>query len=207
MSFEVVSLRQLLDNYETREIITQLNDFASINDDVESFLKKKAIQFEKVGLSRTTLVYTSIKGDLKLAGYFAISSKPLTISKKNWNKLSNGVRRKLLPMGYRTEQDNYEVSSILLGQLGVNFKYKSSHIITGNELLALSYEEIKKAWMASGGTMLYLEAKNIPYLREFYTSNGFSQLLLKESDEDKVPSIPYVSVNHLHLYVKKLTDI
>jgi len=63
VSFEVVSLRQLLDNYETREIITQLNDFASINDDVESFLKKKAIQFEKVGLSRTTLVYTSIKGD------------------------------------------------------------------------------------------------------------------------------------------------
>lgn len=207
MSFEVIALDRLLANYDEENIKSQLEVFTSINDDVESFLKNKAIQFERVGLSRTTLVYASIKGDLKLAGYFAISTKPLTISKKNWNRLSKSVQRKLLPMGYKTEQDNYEVSSILLGQLGVNFTYREFHIITGDELLALAYKEITRAWKTIGGTMLYLEAKNDSHLRDFYTRNGFSQLLLKESIEAKKPSVPYVSVNNLHLYVKKLTDI
>lgn len=112
-----------------------------------------------------------------------------------------------MPIGYKTAQDSYEVSSILLGQLGKNFLYKDQNVITGEELLGLAYEEIKHAWKAIVGTMLYLEAKNEPHLRDFYTANGFSQLLLKKSDIDKQPTIPYVSVNGLHLYIKKLSDI
>lgn len=112
-----------------------------------------------------------------------------------------------MPIGYKTAQDSYEVSSILLGQLGKNFLYKDQNVITGEELLGLAYEEIKHAWKAIVGTMLYLEAKNEPHLRDFYTANGFSQLLLKKSDIHKQPTIPYVSVNGLHLYIKKLSDI
>lgn len=61
--------------------------------------------------------------------------------------------------------------------------------------------------LGSGWTILYLEAKNEPHLRDFYVANGFSQLLMKKQDGDKKPTIPYVSPNKLHLYVKKLSDI
>lgn len=207
MAFDVVSLGKLLDAYPQDKIREQLSSFTSINDDVQHFIRDTAIQFQKIGLSRTTLVYTTIKGEMVLAGYFSISSKPLTISKKNWSHLSKSVQRKLMPIGYHTAQNNYEVSSILLGQIGKNFEYVDQHVITGEQLLALAYKEIKRAWEVVGGTMLYLEAKNEPHLRDFYVTNGFSQLLMKKQEDDKKPTIPYVSPNKLHLYVKKLSDI
>lgn len=208
MALHVVALKDLLDNYSEESIQRRLEEFnCPLNEDVEFFLLKKAISFEKVGMARTTLVYASLKGELALAGYFSISNKPMNIGKKNWGKISNSVKKKLIPMGYRSEQENYVVPGILLGQFAKNSRYKDNNLIQGKELLSIAYKTIKKVWELSGGSMLYLEAENEQHLRDFYTYNGFSQLIVRKKEADSKPTIPYVTANGLHLYIKKLTDL
>lgn len=207
MAYEVVALSTLLTKYDSQNIRKVFDSFESPDKDIEIFLKEKAISFEKVGISRSTLIFSDYKGQLVLVGFFSISSKPLSIGKKNWKKLSNTVKRKLAPMGYKSEIENYIISSILLGQISKNFKYKSLNLISGSDLLSLAYENIKKVWEYSGGNVLYLEALNEPHIREFYINNGFSQILVKNGENTKNHTIPYETVNGYHLYIKKLSDI
>ncbi|MCH4169589.1 MAG: hypothetical protein LKF36_00065 [Lactobacillus sp.] len=208
MAIDIVPLSALLDKYPKEKVVEAFSSFSSVNSDVEYFLRDRCIQFESVGLSRTSLVYATYQGAPILVGYFAISSKPLTIKKKNWNRLSNSVKHKLMPIGYRTEMDNYAVSSILLGQLGLNFQYRDKKLITGSELLSLAYSEIKRANEVVGGLVVYVEVDNEPHLRDFYIQNGFSQLLLKKPEDSKTSKTqPYLTSNGQHLYTKKIKDL
>lgn len=216
MAFDVVPLGALLKRYREEEIRKSFSSFTSVNKDVERFLHETCMQFERVGLSRTTLVYSSYQGEPVLVGYFAIALKPLSISKKNWARMSNGLHRKLMPIGYKDEMDRYTVSSILLGQLGLNFRYRNTgagkRIITGSQLLGLAYQEIIRAEEILGGVVVYVEVDNELKLREFYTRNGFAQVLLSDPAnpiEGKAikRTTPYETVNHQQLYVKKISDI
>lgn len=208
MTVDLVPLNGVLEKYPEEQVHESLSSFTSINKDVEFFLHERCIEFEKVSLSRTTLAFSSYKGESVLAGYFSISSKPLTISKKNWHRLSKSVQHKLMPMGYKTEQENYAVSSILLGQLGMNFQYHDIRLITGSQLLSLAYKTIKAANEVIGGLVLYVEADNEPHLREFYTSNGFSQIVVKcPDDSGDGRTHPYLTANNQHLYTKKISDL
>ncbi|WP_179394998.1 GNAT family acetyltransferase [Lacticaseibacillus absianus] len=208
MAVDLVPLNAILQKYPEEQVRESLSSFVSVNEDVQCFLRDRCIQFEKVASARTTLIFSSYQGKRVLVGYFAISSKPLTISKKNWKGLSTNVRRKLMPLGYRTEQENYAVSSILLGQLGLNFQFHGAHLLSGAELLAAAYEAIKAANEVIGGLILYVEVDNEPHLRDFYTRNGFSQLIVKTSSETGDGQMrPYLTVNQQHLYIKKIRDI
>lgn len=208
MSIDLVSLNGILKKYSEEQVRQSLSSFTSINEDVQYFLRDRCIQFERVALARTTLVFMPYRGQSVLVGYYSISSKPLTISKKNWHCLSKNVQHKLMPMGYRTERESYAVSSILLGQLGLNFQFRQQHLLSGSELLGLAYESIKAANEVLGGLVLYVEVDNEPHLRQFYTQNGFSQILEKTSDSSKDGKThPYETVNGQHLYTKKISDI
>lgn len=208
MAVDLVSLSDVLNEYTEEQVRDSLSSFTSPNKDVEYFLHDRCIQFEKVSVSRTTLVFTSFRGETVLAGYYAISSKPLTINRKNWHNLSKSMQRRLMPMGYKTEQDNYAVSSILLGQLGLNFQYRKYGILSGSELLASAYESIKAANAIIGGLVLYVEVDNEPHLRQFYTDNGFSQLITKSATETgDNKTVPYLTTNNQHLFIKKISDI
>lgn len=60
---------------------------------MEYFLHSKAIQFEKMAISTTYLIFSELEDDIILAGYFSIANKPLTMSKRIFNKLSNSQRK------------------------------------------------------------------------------------------------------------------
>lgn len=79
----------------------------------KTFLLKKSIQFEKMDLSRTYLVFSSYKGITVFVGYYSITNKPLIISKKNFSKFSNSLKKQLLGIGHKTERENYEIKSNL----------------------------------------------------------------------------------------------
>lgn len=198
MKYEIISLGDVLSNYSNEEIIKVFDTFESKNKDVEHFLKCKAIEFEKVGMSRTTLVFS----DNKLMGYFSISTKPLVVNKKNWSRLSNSVKRKLSPMSNKSEQGNHEISSILLGQLSKNSKYQES--IDGDHLLGYAYNKIRELWKLGGGRFLYVEVDKNDKLDKFYNNNGFKRLIIKDESNN---ISPFLTVNGQWLYVKKLKDI
>lgn len=191
MSYSVIQLKELMNqDYDLNKVFST---FSSINGDVENFLLNKAVQFEKLDLSRTYLVFTSYKGKSVLAGYYSITNKPLIISKRSFSKLSSSLRKKLLGMGQKTERENYEIKSILVGQIGKNFNHKE--LISGTDILKLSYITINQIYQLIGGRIVYLEVDDDNHLREFYNKNGF-----REVEGYRTP-------NNQCLYIKKISDI
>lgn len=96
MALKVISLTDLLRSVDAEEDAEKLLcSFTSLKsqdssgaDDVEKFLHNKAIQFEKMDLSRTYLVLSTYKNAPLLVGYFAIANKPLVIPRKQFSRFS-----------------------------------------------------------------------------------------------------------------------
>lgn len=176
MDFKVFPLDKLIKLYGEDKVSTLLKQFKSRNSDVENFIKSKAVQFEKVGLSRTSLVFGNYNQQSVIVGFFSLSSKPLILSKANWKKISNSTKRKLLPLGYQSVRYNYCIPSILLGQISKNFSFVDERLTGGDELLELAYRNVRQAAILIGDQVLYLEAEDNKKINEFYTRNGFTCL-------------------------------
>lgn len=120
---------QLIGENELQEI---LSDFSSPkNQDVERFLKERAIDFTKKQQSITYLVFLLDK--VELAGYFSITVRPVVIEAAG---LSNAVKRKLDRISqYDGETMTYTVAAYLIAQIGKNYSNKVTCPITGVELM------------------------------------------------------------------------
>lgn len=202
MALQVVGLKTLLDAGRSEEEIKfLLLSFCSIPakdtdkvHDVEDFLHNKAIQFEKMDLARTYLVLSNYKDAPILVGYFSISNKPMVITKKNFTKLGPTLKKRLMGLGHKTERDNYEVKGYLLGQLGKNFspEAKAAKAVTGSDLLKLANDTMMISYEAVGGRIFYLECEDEKKLKEFYSYEGFAEIL------------DFKSPNDLCLFVRKI---
>lgn len=148
-----------------------------------------------MGMSRTYLVLDSSN----LIAYFSIANKPLTIGSDSWNQLSKSLRHKFLPLGYRDYHNEYNIPAILIGQLGKDQDLGKN--ITGKELASIALNQVKTVWELSGGSVVYLEAKDIPFLFNFYSNIGFTRVSLGHNKQI------YESSNGLQLYVMKLDKI
>ncbi|RGW15228.1 GNAT family acetyltransferase [Enterococcus asini] len=184
MALNVISLSKLLASGQPEEDIERLLfSFESLSDngaaeDIELFLHKKAIQFEKVDLARTYLVMSTFKDVPYLAGYFSIANKPLIIQKKVYSKLSTSLQKKLMGFGHKTDQRNYECKGYLIGQLGKNYSVQAqvARQLSGKDLLELAYRKILEAHEIVGGRIVHLECQDIPALKKFYEGNGFREI-------------------------------
>ncbi|ENH95775.1 hypothetical protein J416_14108 [Gracilibacillus halophilus YIM-C55.5] len=202
MALNVVSLTDILNSDINEEEVkdflftfeTIQSDGISGADDVEQFIHYKAIEFEKLDISRTYLVFSTYKEKNVLTGYFSISNRPLAISKKNFSKLSNTMKKRLMGVGHRTEQDSYEIKGFLIGQLGKNFSLEAQKAngATGRDLMAFAQSKILEAHKIVGGRIIYLECEHVDKLISFYRDHGFVEL------ED------YESINGYAMMVKRL---
>ena len=179
MSVRVVSLDDMLESLDIGVVKEILSSFQSIRNsdephDVEKFLHKRAIDFEKTALASTYLVFdteTSI-----LLGFFSLANKPLTMSKKNFDSLSNTQQKKLRQSG-RTIGTKFQVNSYLIGQLGKNYSRGAKEIakthISGDELLTLAYDKVVAASQLIKAKYVWIECEDIEYLKNFYQNFGF----------------------------------
>lgn len=148
-----------------------LSDFSSPkNSDVESFLKRNAVEFTKKNQSVTYLVFSL--EDMCLVGYFSITMKPVTV---NVRGMSNSVKRKLSRLS-RLDQntDSYTVSAYLIAQLGRNYSEEVKFPITGKMLMNFVIDTLHEIQRQLGGIMVYLECEEKESLIRFYRDqNGF----------------------------------
>ena len=146
MKYQILTLRQLMEELSEDELTEIINRFKSISqqdgksNDVEYFLCNKAIHLEKVGASTTYLVFDQT---INLLGYFSLANKPLTMPKKYVEKLSKTQKKILKNHGYITSNGDLQIYSYLLGQIGRNFN--SQHTIKGQDLLTLAYKKLQEA--------------------------------------------------------------
>lgn len=202
MALTVLPLLDLLNSDSSEEEISHLlfsfecKSLSFGASDVEYFIHNKAINFEKMDLSRT-LVLGTYQKEVYLAGYFSIANKPLVIPKKQFKNISGSLKKKLMGFGHKTDMKNYQCKGYLLGQLGKNYSdlAKKANQATGNDLLTLAYGKIKEAHAIVGGRVLHLECEDNEKIKSFYHLNGFRQL------ED------YETPNNFCLFVKQISDL
>ena len=174
--YNVISLDNLitaLGEEVLKEILLTFKGKPNVPNDIESFLHEKAIQFEKSAIATTYLVFE--KETYILVGLFSLANKPLTMSKKNFQGLSNTQRNKLRQYG-RDIGNKFQINSYLIGQLGKNFSEEASKKITGSDLLTLAFDKVAEASNIIRAKYVWLECENSSKLIEFYKSFGFKPI-------------------------------
>jgi hypothetical protein len=144
---------------------------AQKNDDVESFLKKKAESFSRQNLSMTHLVLSSVNQEL--LGYFSLTIKPISIPAK-FVDMSNSTKRKWAKFAsYDRDRNVYVASSYLIAQLGKKYSKVVQHPISGDALLDICMAKVKECQDIVGGGIVFLECEKDARLMDFYQKNGF----------------------------------
>ena len=172
MAYNVISIEDLNEAIGEEKLKELLKSFkCELNKDVENYLHNSAIQFFKMGMSNTFLVFTSYKEENVLVGYFALTNKITKIKKKS---LSNTMGKRIKRFTQNDEFNNYYIVSLpLIGQLGKNYDNGYNKLISGDILLKLACDKIREAQRVLGGRFVFIECEDKPELIEFYESNGF----------------------------------
>lgn len=179
-----ISLSKLLANVGESETENILSDFScTLNPDIEYFLRKKAIEFEKQRISATHLIFTSFKSHPVLIGYYALATKAFNVTKAS---VSNNLSKRINKFAtYDNELKSYILPAPLLAQIGKNFTNNYNSLITGDELLSIAVNDVKIIQQIVGGKVLYLECEDKTRLIEFYSRNGFVVFGKRKLDRDE----------------------
>lgn len=182
---KIVNLNTMIDEVGEEYTKSFLSYFrCPLNPDVEDFLKYKAIEFAKQGLSQTHLVMMSYKGEPVLVGYYTLANKTIAIPVNG--KMSKTLRKRINKFGtYDSQAKAYFIAAPLIAQLGKNYYNGYNKLITGDELLALACKKVSIVQMALGGRVVYLECEDIPVLIDFYKRNGFVEFDTRDLDSDE----------------------
>jgi hypothetical protein len=144
-------------------------------------LKKRAIQFEKLGKSRTFFIYDEDEDEFQIFAYYTLAIQVLKIPED----MISGRKAKLLD-GFSSKIKGEKITefpSILIGQLGKNDLYLNK--ISGSEVLEYCLATILEGQVRLGGRIIILECKDIPYLVSLYEKFGFN-VLEKDYEEDEL---------------------
>jgi len=183
--FIVINLLDLVDKYGDEYVKHILSDFSCpANIDVEKFLLTNAVEFAKQGYSQTHIVLSSYQEKNVIAGYFTLANKYFLVKGKN-GVMGSNLRRRIRKFGQlNLETNNYQISALLIAQLGKNANY--DNLITGDELLNIACAEVKKVQRVIGGKFVYLECEDKECLKTFYETNGFYNFGKRFLDRDEV---------------------
>lgn len=181
---KVVNLKLMIEEFGESTTKSILSDFSCpLNPDVENFLKYKAIDFSKQGISAVHLVMMLHHGSPAVVGYFALANKYVALKSK---KLSKTNKRKLSKFAsYNEHLEEFYFAAPLIGQLGKNFTNGYNELISGAELLQLAVDKLSKIQFDLGGKWAYLECEDKPKLVEFYKENGFMDFGKRPLEKDE----------------------
>ncbi len=184
--FVEMNLSDILEQLGEDETKSILSSFACpLNEDVEFFIKHRAIEFSKRTTAKTHLVFwqTEDAKDIELVGYYTIASKVIKVSK---DALTGGEAKKLKNQGlYDDVKHEFTVSAPLIGQLGKNFTNGNDTLISGSDLLTLAINKVKKIQREIGGRFVYLECEDNEKLLAFYKNCGFKVFGKRKLDGDE----------------------
>ena len=154
-SFEIIHLFELLSMDGGESYFKEMADsFTSINKDVETFFKEKAVQSCKLNTSSTyIIVYTD--GTLEVLGYFTLATKMLTLK---LSTLSKSEQKTISRYGYYDEDsDSVKIPAILIAQLSRNFN--TNNVLHGSDLMDIVLKQVKSILNLTSGKTVFLECE------------------------------------------------
>jgi len=125
MPFAEVSLSEIIEEFGEENVKKVLSNFiCEENNEVESFIRNKAINHEKRGLAKTILILDSDVGN-NIVAFYTISTKSFFIE----TDINSSLKKKY----FGTSQTSGNIiPSILIGQLGKNEAFKNSSFSGSN---------------------------------------------------------------------------
>ena len=94
-----INLKTYIDAIGDNEAKNQLASFlCPMNADVQEFLRVKAFEFSKQGITQTHLVFASYQNNPVLVGYYALTNKVITVKKSTLSATSAKGLRNLAPL-------------------------------------------------------------------------------------------------------------
>lgn len=166
LKLQIIQLCDLLEEFGEESVKKVLAEFlCPLNEDVEYFLKQKAILYENMQKSRTYLIFGIDDTKMLLIAYFTLTSLPITFDES----VSRKRKKAILGTGFEI---NNQLSAILIGQFGKNYKGGYDILITGKDLFDLAIYKVLLVNKLIGGRIIYLECEDRPKLRKFYESVG-----------------------------------
>ncbi len=169
----ILELKELLlDKNLEKQILPFFNTFdnGGLDDDIQKFLKKYALDYERLEISRTTLVFNEDRTEL--LGYFTLGLNTLYFSKT----VKSIAKFKKIESAY-PGIDLFKNGSrpvYKLFMIGKNFKTKSNNDgfmdYCFNDLI---WERICICNSFVGSNLMYLDCENNEMLINAYNKQGF----------------------------------
>jgi uncharacterized protein YbcI len=163
---------------EGKELSELLSSFSCEKDeDIEYFLHKRAIEFEKLSKARTYLVFDQEQLENKdkhliIYGNLSIALKILSVPQD----MSNHMRKEL--DGFSAKRHGELISDFpcyLIGQLSKNSNVKSGEV-TGKQLIDFASDIIATSVEAVGGRYMMVECRDEEKLIKLYQDNYFNEI-------------------------------
>ncbi len=165
-----------------------LSDFSCPeNQEIELFVRNKAIDFAKRKISITYFIVDNSSGEI--VSIFALTHKALDIS---GDALSATSKKKLSRFAQLDESSgSYTVSAFLIAQFGKNYAIEQPDGWNGVRLMEKTFETLEKVQRQIGGGVVYLECEDNEHLLEFYQNqhNRFHSFNERFSDADNTKYI------------------
>ena len=178
----VIHVGDLADSVGASAVASLVSSFSCPpNSEVETFLKRNALDFTKRSVSVTHLLVSP--EDRVCLGYFTLTHKPFSVKAQS---LSNSQRKRMERFAkYDADLGVYTVSAFLIAQIGKNFSV--SVPATGEQLMTAAFDRIAVAIHEIGGQAVFLECEDgNEKLKAFYEKNGFVACARRFSKEDGV---------------------
>ena len=167
-----------------------LSNFISENEEVENFIRYKAIEFAK---RKWSITYLMSDDDTKnILGIFTLTSKAVQV---NVSKLLSKKVKRIAKEFSISENDSRRITStaFLLAQFSKNLKYRDK--TTGEKLLEEALKVLEEVQTKVGGRLLWLECENTNidalnfYKREEF---GFQQFNTRYDEQSGVKYIQMI---------------
>ena len=189
MSLAVENILGIIDRDGEEELALDLSSFScGVNDEIQTFLTDKAIEFARKKMSITYLVSDDEDGEL--LGYFTLAHKVLEVPAAG---LSNNVKRRMSRYARLDEsKDSYMVSAFLLAQFGKNYGVEEGKRVTGAELMDCVEALLEDIQFRIGGGVVYLDCEDKKKLIDFYENTaGYRRISERVSELDHIKYLQY----------------
>lgn len=185
-----INILDMLELYGAESCKNFLSTFiCPLNIDVVDFIHNKAIEFAKQRIAITFLVFRETEKGNVFAGYYTLANKFVAISA---NVLSKTLRKRIAKFSqYDTILDRYVISMPLIAQLGRNYSNTAkANPISGDILLDLACQNIKKVQHLIGGKTAYIECASNPKLHTFYSTHDFVPFGERKREQNELTDSP-----------------
>lgn len=200
MIYQTIALKDIIEKFGKNDANKVLSEFfCPINSDVEMFMHFKAYPYECAGMARTYLIvaldHEKIYG---VCAIYSVTTKSISISQQ----MNSKSRRIAFGTTYAVGNP---VNAILIGQLSKNYKDGNDQYITGELLMSLIIDHVRKMDILVPSVSVYVECENKPELRSYYEKYGFTYFSTNEDGllQYIIPTKKFISPEYKKDYIKQ----